>query len=853
MHTIEAIQSRVNLFWRQLFVIHRILDRMRHIRRFFSRSEWAVKLLSLSRSQKHASEQGLILIQIDGFSRKQFEKAMSEKRMPFLQSLIQKEDYQLLSLYSGVPSTTPAVQAELLYGRKQAVPAFAFRNHNRKESGTMLMPHFAARVERQLSAKHEGLLKDGSSYGNIYRGGAAESNFCVTTDGFGQHFRQSNPLRLLIVILLYSAMWARVIALLGIELVLAVIDFSKGFYKQKNLFKELLFIPSRVGICIMLRELVTAGVIIDSARGLPIVHANFSGYDEQSHRRGPDSGFAHWTLAGIDYAIYRIWRAAKRSAYRDYDMWVFSDHGQEHTIPYEIYTGHKIEESIAHALKFVNKSSDEIPQGSIETVQHQRARLLGMRVFSTFLNHHKEPSPIREFDIAAKGPIGHLYLTQPISPRESTRIARHLAVNGKVPIVLRKSGSGKAVAYTIDGTWQLPEDAARVLGEDHPFLEEAAADLTALVHHPDAGDIVLSGWRADKQPITFPVENGAHAGPGREETHGFALLSHDAPYVLDKHKYLRPIDLRDAVLRFQHKKTPQLPQYTYGSPKRDRLLRVMTYNVHGCLGMDGRLSPARIARVIASYDPDIIALQELDVGRFRSGGIDQAHQIAKALDMEFHFHPSFIVEEEQYGNALFSRFPMKVIKKGSLPQAPGAELRGALWVRVSYSDKQIDIVNTHLGLRAGERLNQIQHLLGPEWIGKRKEGDPPLILCGDFNTFSRSRVYNEVAMRFTDAKRAVKKRVFSRTLLGLVRIDYVFVSPEIKVSDVKVPRNHLIRSASDHSPLIVDMQPEHFTHQKAIGIKSSDKVSKRIRRRHNQLLRVFTGKQTDDPESVTRV
>ncbi|MFW5774688.1 MAG: endonuclease/exonuclease/phosphatase family protein, partial [Chitinivibrionales bacterium] len=609
-------------------------------------------------------------------------------------------------------------------------------------------------------------------------------------------------------------------------------------------------IPSRVGICITLRELVTAGIIIDSARGLPIIHANFSGYDEQSHRRGPESGFAHWTLAGIDDAIYRVWRAAKRSAYRDYDIWIFSDHGQEQSLPYEVHTGRKIEDSIRQALHQVSRNSADL-RSSIETVQHQRARLIGWPFFDLLLNHHKEQDLVHDFDIAAKGPVGHLYLKDAISQGDCTRLVRHLVEKGMVPLVMRKAGPGKVTADTNSGTFTLPRDAANVLGANHPFLHEAAQDLTALVHHPDAGDIVLSGWRFDAPPLTFPVENGAHAGPGREETHGFALLPHDAPFALRGHKYLRPSDLRDAILRFQKKKTPLLPKYTHASPERDRILRIMTYNVHSCLGMDGRLSPARIARIIAAYDPDIVALQELDVGRMRSGGIDQAHQIAQALDMEFHFHPSFIIEEEQYGNALFSRFPMKVIKKGALPLTPGAEQRGALWARVSYSDKQIDVINTHLGLRAAERLSQVRHLLGPGWVGGRKDDDPPLILCGDFNTVSRSRVYNELTVKFADTKRAVKKRFFSRTLLGLVRIDYVFVSPQIHVSDVKVPRNHLIRTASDHFPLIVDMHPEHFNHQKAIGAQTSDRISRKIRWRQSRLSELFYGKSGNPKNTVS--
>lgn len=57
-------------------------------------------------------------------------------------------------------------------------------------------------------------------------------------------------------------------------------------------------------------------------------------------------------------------------------------------------------------------------------------------------------------------------------------------------------------------------------------------------------------------------------------------------------------------------------------------LRIVTYNVHRCLGVDGKLSPGRIAEVIAETGADVVALQELDVRRARSGGVDQAEAIA---------------------------------------------------------------------------------------------------------------------------------------------------------------------------------------------------------------------------------
>jgi endonuclease/exonuclease/phosphatase family metal-dependent hydrolase len=101
--------------------------------------------------------------------------------------------------------------------------------------------------------------------------------------------------------------------------------------------------------------------------------------------------------------------------------------------------------------------------------------------------------------------------------------------------------------------------------------------------------------------------------------------------------------------------------------------------------MDGKLSPERIARVIAQYGPDIVALQELDVCRARTGGTHQARLIAKALRMAFHFHPVIRMEEGLYGNAILTPLPMKLLKAQrlpGLPHRPRLEPRGALWAAI---------------------------------------------------------------------------------------------------------------------------------------------------------------------------
>jgi hypothetical protein len=117
-------------------------------------------------------------------------------------------------------------------------------------------------------------------------------------------------------------------------------------------------------------------------------------------------------------------------------------------------------------------------------------------------------------------------------------------------------------------------------------------------------------------------------------SNGFALLSADAALPEREHTYLRPGDLREAALHYLGRPT----QRRFEGGRRTvatetDTLRIMTYNVHSCKGMDGKLDTHRIARLIARAQPDVVALQELDAGRVRSHGMDQAQLIARHLRM----------------------------------------------------------------------------------------------------------------------------------------------------------------------------------------------------------------------------
>ncbi|MEW6039227.1 MAG: endonuclease/exonuclease/phosphatase family protein [Pseudomonadota bacterium] len=797
-------------------MIARIEATLRRLRAGVGRSVWLARLLRLPFSFGTETAPGLVMIQIDGLSRRQLERALARGEMPFLKRLIRRERYRLHRVYAGVPSTTAAFQGELFYGVRQAVPGFSFMERASGELLRMIQPTAAAFVERTLEERGgEALLAEGSAYVDNYTGGARESHFCPTARGWGPALREAHPLAVLLLILANAYSFLRVIVLLVLELALAVVDCARGLIAGHDLVKELKFVPTRVIITVLLRELATIGAKIDVARGLPIVHLNFLGYDEQAHRRGPASLFAHWSLKGIDDAIARLWRAAHRSARRHYDVWVYSDHGQEQVKTYDKLYGRSFAEAVAGVFARQRGEAVGYRNSGVWGDQLNRVELLGGRWTQRWsplrtLLGEDEGKP--RLSVAALGPVAMIYWESELDGRERSSLARALVEQAKAPAVLFRDESQQVHAHTKTGTFLLPQDAARVLGEDHPFLEEVAWDLASLCHHPDAGDFIALGWAAGARALSFAIERGAHGGAAAEETAAFALLPADAPLPATGRGYLRAADLRQAALRLLGRVEPHpaAAPGQAGAPGR-RTFRIMTYNVHSCIGTDGRLSPERIARIIARHQPDVVALQELDMGRARSGGVDQAHRIAELLEMDFHFHPALQVEEERYGDAILTSLPLRVVKAAALPGLKGhpwLEPRGALWVTVELDGVEFQVINTHLGLLPRERLAQAQALLGEEWLG-HPDCRAPTVLCGDFNALPRSAVCRRLRGRLDDAQTLIQPQRPRATFFGrfpTARIDHVFVDPGLEVLDVEVPNDELARLASDHLPLIVELR-----------------------------------------------
>lgn len=791
----------------------RIESFFHRLRRRLSRSEWAIRHLGLAPVEGASEEPGLLLVQIDGLSRTQLERAISGGRMPFLRHLLRREGYAPGNFYPGLPATTPAVQAELYYGVRAAVPAFSFYDRAQRLHGLMCYPQWAKNVGSVCAAQAEGLLKDGASWSNIYTGGARleESHFFAASIGLGDLWRAGKVSAVFLFVALHFFALLRILALLIVEAVIALWFVLLGLIRGERLGAELQLALSRVFVAIGLRDVITIGAALDLARGLPIVHVNFVGYDEHAHRRGPGSAFAHWSLRGIDRRIKRLYRAAHRSSRRDYAVWIFSDHGQERAQAFEDLVPGGIEQALREALE-IAQSQDRAwrPRSQRRPVppwllpsnpNSRRARRLTAAAALS-------PAEQATFTVAAIGPVGHVYFAHPTPEARLRSLARRLVERHHVPAVVWKSEAGEAFFSTRAGDTRVA-DGIPDLPQPESWRKEITLDLLALANSAHSGDLILLGWAPNCRALTFAPEHGAHAGLGPEETRGFTLLPSRTRLPAGSEHFLRPATLRAAALHWLRRGPIQSPQ---PAPVSGELvsLRVMTYNTHSCGGMDGRCSPRRIARVIERQNPDLVALQELDLGHRRSRTEDQAAIIARELEMEVVFCPTVTRDGEHYGHALLSRWPIEVVRRAFLPGAPGGwwpEPRAALWARVILGTRRLNIITTHLGLGSQERINQMQALLGPEWLGSIPASED-IILLGDFNAMPGSPPYRLATARLRDVQIGLEGHRPLRTFSAnqpFTRIDHIFVGPTLIPQRVGVPRGDLTRVASDHLPLVADL------------------------------------------------
>lgn len=256
-------------------------------------------------------------------------------------------------------------------------------------------------------------------------------------------------------------------------------------------------------------------------------------------------------------------------------------------------------------------------------------------------------------------------------------------------------------------------------------------------------------------------------------------------------------------------------------------VRVMTFNIHHGAGNDACGLPAaaeptvpdcaldleRIARVIRDADVDIAALQEVDRFWTRSGTIDQPARLSALLGMRPCYGPNLAHGPDahagrphEYGTLVLSRQPLASCTNTLLPRADSSsEQRGLLRASVRLGDRVLEVYNTHLHTREGDRRLQIPAVL--QRIGRAAD---PMLLAGDLNATPDAPYLAPLLARLSDvwAARGDGPGFTSPARPGVAprrRIDYVLVSPGVDIRRAVTLEGPLQALASDHYPVVADL------------------------------------------------
>jgi endonuclease/exonuclease/phosphatase family metal-dependent hydrolase len=224
-------------------------------------------------------------------------------------------------------------------------------------------------------------------------------------------------------------------------------------------------------------------------------------------------------------------------------------------------------------------------------------------------------------------------------------------------------------------------------------------------------------------------------------------------------------------------------------------LRVVSYNVHACIGSDGKFAPDRIADVLALLDADLVALQEVE-DRIVDGR-PVTELLADRLGMHAYSGPTLKRSRADYGNLLLARPAADAILMHEI-SVPRREPRGIIEADFGLDDTQLRMFVTHLGLSGAERRKQLDLLLSV----MDRDGADVRVLAADFNEwFPIGRLHRRLGRNFG---RSTRHKTFPAPL-PVLGLDRIYVAPAAALKSSRVERSKLARNASDHLPVVCEL------------------------------------------------
>ena len=538
--------------------LRRILDLVDALAHWYYNRKYGTLAEKMGRSQRlnALGQRGFIVIQIDGLAHEHLLEAMARGYVPTLQRLLNSGQARLARWRCGLPSTTPAVQAGIMFGNNWDVPSFRWYEKDRGLSVVCKPPALVKQVQERVAAGREGILNGGSSYVNMFDGGARLSLF--TLAAWGRHRFFENVRGFGFVLLFLFSPW-RVVRTLFVSFWEYLRDLwgrLASYWRPGRRQRFTLIRPFfQIIVNVVFREIETFGVMLDIYRGVPCIWANYFGYDEVAHHVGPLGREALRALRGLDKQIRQIDRIRRQYRRREYDLYVLSDHGLSPSTPFRALYGSTLGEYIAaqlgeavalderwgqvhHARKPADFLLEELR--GMEMGRSKRAQAL-LRMLRRWMEERVVPDPELGWDmerhgdviVRSSGSLAHVYFNVTPSPMDLSEVAilypelvARLLEHPGIGLILGRDDGHPAI-LTERGIERLAPEGE--FGPEHPLatLPEpafAAAQLARVASFPHSGDLILLGaWNEKGEVVCFEEQWASHGGLGGPQDYPFIL------------------------------------------------------------------------------------------------------------------------------------------------------------------------------------------------------------------------------------------------------------------------------------------------------------------------------------------
>ena len=232
-------------------------------------------------------------------------------------------------------------------------------------------------------------------------------------------------------------------------------------------------------------------------------------------------------------------------------------------------------------------------------------------------------------------------------------------------------------------------------------------------------------------------------------------------------------------------------------------LRIATYNIHRCRGLERRTMPARIAEVLREIEADVVALQEV-IGAGPAGA-GQAEEIGAAVGMGWVMTTVRHLRNHLFGNVVLSRFPIVHHSHYDLSWRT-CEPRACQRADLDLGQgRTLHVYNVHLGTAVLERRYQAPRLAS--FVHDHRVTGPKIIL-GDFNEWMRGLATKTLSSLFdsVDIHAHLQRRRTYPGIFPLLHLDHIYYEGHVEIRGVELPRTRKALMASDHLPLVANVR-----------------------------------------------